>query len=81
MTATRKLSPGHIDCPGCLACSYEVDEATARDKQCQSEIETFEGLAHEIWTASQLSPDEGVTDGVDRIIVLLNAWQENHSHD
>ena len=29
------------------------------------------GLAHEIWAASQLLPEEGIEDGVDRIIAIL----------
>ena len=28
-------------------------------------------LAHEIWAAAQLMPDEGIEDGVERIIAIL----------
>ena len=31
----------------------------------------LEDIAHEIWAATQLLPDEGILDGVDRIIDIL----------
>lgn len=30
------------------------------------------GLAHEIWATAQLLPGEGIEDGVERIVALLN---------
>ena len=33
----------------------------------------LEGLAHQIYSAAQLAPGEGVTDAVDRIVALLGA--------
>ena len=33
----------------------------------------LEGLAHQIYSAAQLAPGEGVTDAVDRIAALLGA--------
>ena len=32
---------------------------------------TLDALAHEIWTAAQLAPGEGIADGVARIVALL----------
>jgi len=31
----------------------------------------IDGLAHELWAAAQLTPGEGITDGVDRIASIL----------
>lgn len=33
--------------------------------------DSLEGIAHEIWACAQLGPDEGITDGVDRIVDVL----------
>jgi hypothetical protein len=31
----------------------------------------FDDIAHEVWAASQLLPNEGVEDGVDRVVGIL----------
>lgn len=36
-----------------------------------------EGDAHEIWGVAQLVPGEGIVDGVDRILALLNGQAYN----
>ena len=33
--------------------------------------ESIDALAHEIWAVAQLTPGEGILDGVDRIVALL----------
>lgn len=41
---------------------------------------TIEELAHELWVAAQLMPWEGITDGVDRIIEILER-EENRNEN
>ena len=36
-------------------------------------------LAHEIWAAAQLMPDEGIEDGVERIIAILKKLEALHA--
>ena len=36
-------------------------------------VTSSENLAHEIWAAAQLLPDEGIEDGVNRIIECLQS--------
>jgi len=43
-----------------------------------SDLPDFSDLAHEIWAASQLLPEEGIEDGVNRIQSLLQEQEINH---
>lgn len=51
----------------CKECLAEVDK-TKDDKTKE------EDFAHEIWAVSQLVPDEGIEDGVKRIIELIKEY-------
>ena len=48
---------------------YEVES--------EDESDDASALAHEIWAVSQLAPEEGILDAVDRIIPLLSQWKSN----
>lgn len=38
---------------------------------CDAELNDLTSLAHEIWAVAQLMPNEGIEDGVDRIVNVL----------
>ena len=50
-------------CPCCGAAGAIAAQAPT--------VPDFAGLAHQIYSAAQLAPGEGVIDGVDRIVDLL----------
>ena len=43
----------------------------------EPEPDDASALAHEIWAVSQLAPEEGILDAVDRITPLLSQWKSN----
>jgi len=45
--------------------------APKTEAQPQAGDSGLDGLAHEIWAAAQLMPNEGIVDGVDRIKKVL----------
>jgi hypothetical protein len=45
------------------------------EKSLKDYDDDLEGTAHEIWSASQLLPHEGIEDGVDRIKNILLEWK------
>lgn len=53
---------GCIDKPNIYATLPDTQEQEWRD---------IEGIAHEIWTSTQLMPGEGIIDGVGRIVEIL----------
>ena len=63
---------------GCALCG---DVCWNRSKEVLEEIDReldeikLRGLAHELFTVAQLLPEEGIEDGVNRIIQVL---KENH---
>lgn len=60
------------DCVVCQAMGGNVPPAAAADDKVES-------LAHELWSAAQLSPQEGILDGVDRITSLLRRYYPTDS--
>ena len=55
------------DCP---ECKRYCDE---RYSSSRTKID-YDGFAHEIWATAQLFPNEGITDGVDRIKDILKKF-------
>ena len=49
-------------------------------RQTAPAVPDFEGLAHQIYSAAQLAPGEGVIDGVDRIVDLLGPAAQEPLH-
>ena len=58
-------------CKECGGIEADYDEVChCGDSSIQSDLS---GLAHEIWAVSQLTPSEGIEDGVARIIDVLKS--------
>jgi len=49
----------------------KIEERIVSYWNMRADKNKIDSIAHEIWSAAQLLPDEGIEDGVDRIVGIL----------